>query len=491
MKIVIANSIGIDKDGYYIIHSPSRWSEGLRNKYQWFAYYPWELAYLSSLLKKETKHQIKFLDGCLERLNFKKYYRRVFDEKPDFLIIESATRMIEENVSLALKIKNTLGTKIIFVGQHASAFPEQLLERGVDYVCIGEYEYTVLELLKGTAKDKILGLYPNCRRPLLDINSLPWPEDNDVSRLSYGYPGEPSSEYLEIQMYASRGCLMSCNFCVARHIYYAQPNWRSRNIDNIIKEINYLVQKYPQMEGIFFDEEVHNGEKDFIINLCQAICSAGLNRLHHEAMCDIRFLDADVLKTMKEAGYYKIRVGIETASNRVMEGINKFIEMDSFPQHLRQAKSLGIKTYGTFILGALGSDKEEDSKTIALIKDLILNNLLDNLQISICTPQPGTPFYQIAKDKNYLLTDLKFNRYDGGNFAIVNYPKYSSQMIEKIKKQAFLAREHCFLKQKIKNNSLRAWIKSIYKRYGLLGLMSRAARRLFTDLQYQIIRWSK
>ena len=64
MKIVLANSIGIDRHGYYIIHSPSRWSEGVRNAYHWFAYYPWELAYLSSLLKKNTQHQVALVDGC-------------------------------------------------------------------------------------------------------------------------------------------------------------------------------------------------------------------------------------------------------------------------------------------------------------------------------------------------------------------------------------------------------------------------------------------
>ena len=196
MKVVVANSIGIDRNGYYVIHSPSRWSEGLRSEYHWFAYYPWELAYLSSLLKRQTDHQIKFLDGCLEKLDHDSYYKRILGEKPDFLVIESASRMIDENLQLALNIKKALRTKLVFVGQHASAFPQALLDAGVDYVCVGEYEYTVLELVQKRQAQGILGLHPNQRRQLLDINSLPWPEDADVNRLDYGRPGEPSSEYL-------------------------------------------------------------------------------------------------------------------------------------------------------------------------------------------------------------------------------------------------------------------------------------------------------
>ena len=224
MKIVIANSIGIDKNGAYIIHSPSRWSEGVKNEHHWFAYYPWELACLSSLLKKETKHHICFIDGCLEKLDADSYVQKIIDLKPDWLIIESATRMIEENVEMALKVKNRLGTKLVFTGAHASAYPELLQNQGIDYVCVGEYEYTVLDLLQNKPVEDILGLYPNPRRPLLEVNELPWPEDTDVSRLAYGKPGEPSSEYLEIQMYGSRGCPMSCDFCVASLLIFFTLN---------------------------------------------------------------------------------------------------------------------------------------------------------------------------------------------------------------------------------------------------------------------------
>jgi len=491
MKVVVANSIGIDKDGYHIIHSPSRWSEGVKSRYNCFAYYPWELAYTSSLLKRDTKHSVKFLDGCLEQLNFNLYYKCILAEKPDFLILESATRMINENLKLALKIKQMLGTKLILVGQHATAFPEELIKKGVDYVFMGEYERSVLELLQGKQKENLLGLYPNDRRPLLDVNSLPWPEDEDVSRLNYGMPGEPSSEFLEVQMYASRGCPFQCNFCVARHVYYGQSNWRPRKISDIVAEINYLVSKYSSMQGIFFDEEVHNANKEFILNLTEEIIAAGLNKLHYEAMCDVRFLDEDILKAMKKAGYYKIRIGVETASPKIMEEINKNINLDLIWQRLKLAKQIGLKTYGTFTFGALGSDQTEDAKTIVLMKDLILNRVLDNLQISICTPQPGTPFYKKAKGKNYLRKNLRFDDYDGGNLSLVNYPTYNFKDIEQMKKKAFLIRDHYFLKAKINKHSFWPWLKSIYSRYGIRGFISKATARLLRELQYQGARLCK
>jgi radical SAM superfamily enzyme YgiQ (UPF0313 family) len=483
MKVVLANSIGKDKNGYYIIHSPSRWSEGVKRRENWFAYYPWELAYTSALLKRETNHEVKLIDGCLERLDSENYYRRIIKEKPDWLIIESATRMIEENLELALRIKQILGTKICLVGQHASAIPAELLSKGVDYVCIGEYEFTVLDLLKGIKPENILGLYPNPRRPLLDINSLPWPEDEDVKRIDYAIPGEPSSEYIEIQMYASRGCPRSCNFCVARNIYYAQPNWRPREVDNIIAEIKYLKDKYPQMEGVFFDEEVHNVRKDFILNLCRAIKEEGLNKFHYEAMCDIWFMDEEMMKVMREAGYYKIRFGIETASNVVAKSINKELDLAKLNFLLAKAKNLRLKTYGTFMFGAWGSSKNEGLKTVELIKKLIIAGLLDNTQISIATPQPGSKFHQEVKARGYLVEN-NYRNFDGGNFSVVSYPGYKKKEIEEIKDWAIRTRDHLYFIYRFKRWLWLDWLRYIYRKHGFLKTIRKAFTRLRKEFCY-------
>ena len=73
MKIVVANSVGVDQDGYHMVHVPSRWSLGVKN-FTNCSYYPWQLAYTSALLKRETKHEVKLLDGVLHGWNFAVYF---------------------------------------------------------------------------------------------------------------------------------------------------------------------------------------------------------------------------------------------------------------------------------------------------------------------------------------------------------------------------------------------------------------------------------
>ena len=73
MNIIVANSVGIDRDGYHMVHVPSRWSLGVKN-FTNCGYYPWELAYTSSLLKRETNHHVKFMDGVLQGWDFETYF---------------------------------------------------------------------------------------------------------------------------------------------------------------------------------------------------------------------------------------------------------------------------------------------------------------------------------------------------------------------------------------------------------------------------------
>ena len=93
MKVAVCNSVGIDADGYAMIHSPSRWTNSTKDL-NIFTYYPWELAYCSSILKRDTDHEVRFYDGCLDKLDHDAFVEKVSDFRPDYLIMDCATRTI-------------------------------------------------------------------------------------------------------------------------------------------------------------------------------------------------------------------------------------------------------------------------------------------------------------------------------------------------------------------------------------------------------------
>ena len=436
MKIVIANSVGVDSNGYHMVHVPSRWSLGVKN-FTNCGYYPWELAYTSSLLKRDTDHDIKFLDGVLNAWDFDTYMQRLREEQPDWLIMESSTRTIGEDLRLAKAAKNEFKTKVIMTGQHPMAHPEEVL-KVADFVCIGEYEFAVLDLILGKNPKNIPGVYPNPRGELPDINLLPFPEDDDIRRIDYH---EPNCRFKQIQMYGSRGCPRRCNFCAAATLYYDQLNWRPRNVSNIIEEIKVLKKKYPEMEGVFFDEETHNIHKSFNIELAQEIQKAGLGNLKYEAMCEYVSLDEEALTKMKSAGYYKIRFGIETGSDHVAEQmtLGKKHDLKKLRSILNFGKDIGMRFYATISVGGLGSSPEEDQKTVDLVYELASKNLIHEIQVSINTPQPGTDFYNSCIEKGLLKTETDNEGFDGNGHVVVEYPNYRAEQIQEKQREALTA----------------------------------------------------
>lgn len=436
MKIVVANSVGVDANGFHMVHVPSRWSLGVKN-FTNCGYYPWQLAYTSSLLKRETSHEIKMLDGVLNAWDFATYLEKLSAEKPDWLIMESSSRTIGEDLRLANAAKDAFGTRLIFTGQHPMAHPDEVLQTA-DYVCIGEYEFTVLDLVRGKEPKTIPGVYPNGRAELLDIDALPFPEDEDIRRIDYH---EPNCRYRQIQMYASRGCPRRCNFCAAATLYYDQLNWRPRKVESVVREIRYLSEKYPEMEGVFFDEEVHNIKKSFNIALAKAIRAANLDHLNYEAMCEYASLDEEALVEMREAGYYKIRVGVETGSDRVAKQmtLGKKHDLNKLRSVLKFGKTLGLLFYGTFSIGGLGASEEEDAKTVDLIAELSAKGWLDEIQVSVNTPQPGTDFHHTALEKGFLSNNLHYNDFDGNEHVVVDYPHYKADRIHAMFQNALAA----------------------------------------------------
>lgn len=481
-KIVISNAVGVTDDGRHLLHFPSRWSYTMTppENYTW---YPYELAYLSSLLKRDTAHQVKFLDPNLKLWDCKKTIEEISAEEPDYLVLETATLTYRSDLHMGLALKKRFGTKLIFTGAHATAFPEQVKADGVDHVCLGEYEGTVLAILKGAEPSTIAGLYPNPPGPPLDINDLPFPEDDDVSRFDYAYPPLECSPPNQVEVFASRGCPFQCVFCVCANLYYQKPKWRPRAVESVIEELKYLKHKYPRLEAIFFDEEIHNANPKFILELCQAIVREGLNDLKYQAMCGVWTLTREMLRAMKAAGYYKIRFGIEAVDESVLKSLNKRLNIDKVTEAMVIAKEEGILTYGTFTFGAPGATRETDEATVEYIRRLLDEELLWEFQTSICTPQPGTAFYKQSQEEGWLIeTDPE--RFDGATKAVVSYPHYPAASIEEVYCKAYEIMSDNFTKRNLQTKGPVKVFLSSLKRRGI-GVTARITlgylRRRFRD----------
>ena len=92
----------------------------------------------------------------------------------------------------------------------------------------------------------------------------------------------------------------------------------------------------------------------------------------------------------------------------------------------RNARDLGIKIHGTFILGLPGETPETIQQTIRFACDIDP----ETIQVSLAAPYPGTELYRQAQEQGWLQIQTgELVDAHGIQTAAMNYPKLSSTVI--------------------------------------------------------------
>lgn len=464
LNILISTPVGRTDGGEYIDYFPSRWS-GSSGLYKVVSFYPYNLAYLSSYMKLRTSHNIKMIDPNFYGVDTEEYISIVKKHNPDIFVVEIDAIIEEKMLFILNKIKILIpNITIIVCGPCPTANPKIFLNNSCDFVAIGEFEKSIVDLILSNFDKNILGIYPNERTSLIELDLLPFPENKDINRRDYCR--HYGSEFKEIEIFSTRRCPHMCNFCVIANVYANKPSFRVRNVSSVIEEIKYLKSTIPDLEGLFFNEDSHTSNRAYIIKLLNAIIDNELNDLKYNCMTNYDTLDFELLELMKKAGYYKIRIGIETLD----ESISKFITKTKIKSNhsklfevLKYAKELDIKVYVTMSVGVRNSTFEKDLLSLEQLKLLYLEGYIQEFSVSMNTPMPGTPFYEEALLNKWMVEDKSFN---GSKTTTIEYPNYKASQIEYAYKKAVELKSF-INKNNIENNVRysmydKEWCKPVY-----------------------------
>lgn len=442
-SIVIANAASIMDTGQTVIPFPSRWDSGLpgigaKPPFFWM---PYQLCYLSSLLKRELKGaNVKLLDGNIAGWDGDRYIQEIAKLHPDVLICELSALTYDTMTRVLAGVRDALDAHIesILCGPMGAVAPkEDDPNRRWDVYVTGEYELEVLDHLGGTVP-------PEARTDagLINLDWLPWPEDEDVNRFAY----QEINHYEKgmVQVYPTRGCPLSCTFCVVPSYYgghgKSHRSHRCRAVEDVCDEIEWLAHLGKEtgqyFGGCYFNEEAHNANVEWLVQFCEALLRRGLNKYQYDAMTGAWTYTRELVELMSRAGYRQIRFGVESTSEQVGRAIKKTVHRQVIDNLLGWCKEFGVGAYITLQVGAMGSTEQSDLATITDAKEWIRKGLVQKWQLSTSCPQPGTPFHELAKKNGWLLTD-DISRYDGYQ-AIVDYPTYPAHRIQAVRDGAGL-----------------------------------------------------
>jgi len=368
-------------------------------------FHPMGLLALAGYLKKHLQDiKIKFLDFNTDTLSDDEFLKLVKDFQPKIIGASVSTLHYPHATHLSKIIReNFPQIKIVWGGPHVECEMGECLDN-CDFALMGEAEKTFLEIIeairenktdfsdiKGISykkEDKIINNVP--RERFRNIEDLPWPDYSLIDLRKY-------FEYPLVGIITNRGCPFLCTFCGT------PARWGqlviSRNVKNIVDEIQYLHEVHGA-KGIYFFDDIFNIPRQRCIDICDEIIKRGLNKkIYFQAQLRANkgMVSEEMFRKLKLANFNKVSFGIESASQRVMDTMKKNLKIEEVEEALRMSTAAGLDTRGYFMIGNWDEGLSDIWKTVRFIIKMGLPPSL-----TITTPLPGTEFYNLLKMKGKL-----------------------------------------------------------------------------------------
>lgn len=344
-----------------------------------------------------------FIDGEISAIKF----------KPDIIAVSlnfSSSYPIFTVLVKCLK-KWYPSSKLIIGGTHATATVEHLLNMdGVDYVCCGEGEAALAEMItalnSGRNEINIQGINKrgNCitRTDVVDIRYLPWPDWEllDIEGyLSTKYGRQYVDHNRSAAFISSRGCPFRCIFC-SQHITHGRK-MRYRDVSDVVEEIKFLNEQY----GVdYFSpmDDLFTANKPRTLALLTAISELNIPNIGFQFPngLSIATTDEDIIDAMVACGVESANFAIETGTEYMQQCVvKKNCDLEKAKRLVKYAREKGIVTRCNFIFGFPGETKEMMLETVQYMNTIEP----DWFNVYNATPLIGTEMYTQFVDKGCII----------------------------------------------------------------------------------------
>ena len=359
---------------------------------------PLGLCYIASVLR-DAGFSVDVIDCPAGSISSNRAKEIVKILKPKIVIISPGTSVLPNDLEFIRGLKKHFGEfTTVGCGTHLTVLPEDGLSGGLDYVVRGEPEITTLNLVRalinGGDVSQVMGVsylksgrvINNIKRPLVDdIDEIPFPARDLIKYYHYEPPYSGGGRFTIMTI--SRGCPYPCTYCSTGAYYGRRVRYRS--VGNIIAEMREIKGEF---DVLGFWDDTFTLNKSLVMELMRRMVEENLT-IPFLCMSRIDTVDEEMLYAMRRAGCRLILYGVEAASQRVLNILNKKISVDGVEDVFNMTKRAGIETAAFFMIGTPGETKGEVIETIELAHRLDP----DYVSFNITTPYPGTELYKSYK----------------------------------------------------------------------------------------------
>lgn len=337
----------------------------------------------------------------------------------DLVILQASLIRHRLELDFIRRIRRETRARVGIVGPFASVRPDLFLGEA-DFVVRGEPEAAADRIRDGAIP---AGLVES--EPVLSLDTLPFPDWSvfPVGRFAYR-PIVDRTPFTFIQ--ASRGCPHPCDYCP----YKVFGRHRARSPERVVDEIAHLVRTYG-IRGLMFRDPCFSLDRERTAEIARGITARGLDL---EWGCETRLdhLDEAWLEVCHRSGLRAIKTGIESADDGILTAQGRRpLDRAHAERMLRACDRLGIRVIAFYLIGLEGDTRESVRRTLAYARELNT----DFANFTLCTPIPGTGFYERIKDRIFETDWERFDNYH----PVFRHPVFPAAELRRIQEHALLS----------------------------------------------------
>ncbi|MFZ5951494.1 MAG: radical SAM protein [Candidatus Rifleibacteriota bacterium] len=352
-------------------------------------YAPLNVVTLAALIPQELRGEVTVYDESVETIDPTKI-------KADIVGLTGITGVSMRSYAYCEYFRRQ-GITTVMGGPHATLMPEEAAKHA-DAVVMGHAYETWPKLLDDFCEGRLQKFYHPPKE--IEWSLIPDPRRDFFAQKKFITTNSTQAVF---------GCPNQCEFCVTPII--CKGKYERRPIEDVVNEVRNMGGRY-----VTFLDPSPVENVDYAIALNKAMIPL---KKRWGGLATTRIVDnPELLDSMEASGCFGLLIGFETLTKSSNANIGKgFNDINKYKRLMNELHSRNISVMGCFVHGLDNDDPDCFDRTL----DFILDAKVDLPRFTICTPFPGTPFFNRLKKEGRILTE-NWTLYDAQH--VVFQPKH-------------------------------------------------------------------